>query len=349
MHAPPARMDNGPPTSSMFGPPYGGPPNYGTAHHLEEGYNRKVPENITSARYSIAYLSTVAQLTVYSGPVILGVQLGMDPDAVYWVGRIGISCLLVPLIILLLHALHLFMLWSGRPAKMIFLLMAILPGAVIAYTGGVYSSASGNLYGLLVSEDCTKGRGDGRIAGWQKEKHDLQAAYETAKEILTDCRALEHEIEEKEYHLQDMANQREKITKEPTLLNCQAWAVHGQMHDEIKGWTAWAEKTLAYEKKYKAEFTYLAAVEANMFCGGFCEPGPMLWMDYDLAGGRAEGKRHAACAPLVAAKFGIILREGRMCFYIGVVGVFFLVFAFNLMKPLLEYLGYRTNPWTRRD
>ncbi|CAK0869629.1 unnamed protein product [Prorocentrum cordatum] len=56
----------------------------------------------------------------------------------------------------------------------------------------------------------------------------------------------------------------------------------------------WADRPQREHTYYWREWDYLAQVEANHFCGGFCEPGPSLFVDYDLSG-RQGPTRTSAC------------------------------------------------------
>ncbi|CAK0869627.1 unnamed protein product [Prorocentrum cordatum] len=69
----------------------------------------------------------------------------------------------------------------------------------------------------------------------------------------------------------------------------------------------WADRPQREHTYYWREWDYLAQVEANHFCGGFCEPGPSLFVDYDLSG-RQGGK----CAPLVGLKFGVVQYQAQL-------------------------------------
>merc|ERR1712216_740458 len=87
---------------------------------------------------------------------------------------------------------------------------------------------------------------------------------------------------------------------------------------------------------YSSEWKYLASVERNQLCGGFCEPGPMLWTSIEETG-RQGGK----CAPYVAIKMLVIAHEGGVVMMMGFI---ILVIAFLLYFALgrwMKRIGFK--------
>ncbi|CAK0869625.1 unnamed protein product [Prorocentrum cordatum] len=98
----------------------------------------------------------------------------------------------------------------------------------------------------------------------------------------------------------------------------------------------WADRPQREHTYYWREWDYLAQVEANHFCGGFCEPGPSLFVDYDLSG-RQGGK----CAPLVGLKFGVVQYQAQLVLWTSVISlVLVIAVLFPLAMPHLKELGY---------
>jgi len=88
-----------------------------------------------------------------------------------------------------------------------------------------------------------------------------------------------------------------------------------------------------YSKERVRDFHYLASVEKNHVCGGFCQAGPSLWTGF----GDREG---SVCAPIVAAKFMTIKRRADMIFWTSLINLLILIISYVYARPLLERLGY---------
>eukprot|EP00929_Paragymnodinium_shiwhaense_P112477 TRINITY_DN80733_c0_g1_i1.p1 TRINITY_DN80733_c0_g1~~TRINITY_DN80733_c0_g1_i1.p1 ORF type:complete len:386 (+),score=70.15 TRINITY_DN80733_c0_g1_i1:65-1222(+) len=89
------------------------------------------------------------------------------------------------------------------------------------------------------------------------------------------------------------------------------------------------------EDKYL--YDYLASLEANYNCAGFCKSGEMLWNPAPDSTPKGEG----ACAPYVGLKFLTILRQARLLFVIaGITGAVALI-GLTAADPLLNRLGYK--------
>jgi len=85
----------------------------------------------------------------------------------------------------------------------------------------------------------------------------------------------------------------------------------------------------------RPEWTYLASVEANHVCGGFCKSGPMLWTSYDQTG-RYGGK----CSPFVAQKFLTVNHHGVVILWVELATILICFTFYMLARPLLMDLGY---------
>lgn len=90
-----------------------------------------------------------------------------------------------------------------------------------------------------------------------------------------------------------------------------------------------------YSKERVRDFHYLATVEANHVCGGFCLPGPTLWTGFGEL-----GREGSMCAPLVATKFLTIRRRADMIFWTSFINCLILIFSYLYARPLFETLGY---------
>jgi hypothetical protein len=92
-------------------------------------------------------------------------------------------------------------------------------------------------------------------------------------------------------------------------------------------------KRMEHEREYK----YLASMEANHVCAGFCQPGPNLFTDYDVS-----GKQGSKCAPIVAHKFLVVQHEAQQLFTVSVIAVTLVVVFLQCARGAGQRVGYRT-------
>lgn len=275
-------------------------------------------ETTSAQRQSFAYIFTVAMLSIYSGPVILALQLGVDPDVAYWIGRYGQLAAFVPLWIVMMHMVVMSQ-FTGEEKKChkrILMATAVLPSVLLAATGGLYMSSSRWWSLRLINEDCN-------AHGVSEGKAELQEAYEVALGMYKECR--QNLLE---------ANGGVELRWRPTLQSCQEWARLSPVDESAKAWKSYSRKVAKADESFHTQFEYLASVEANHVCGGFCQPGPMLWNDYDVI-----GKQGSRCAPMLGTKFQVIHRQGLQLLVISLVGISIVFFMGSLvnkyMKPFL--------------
>lgn len=272
-----------------------------------------------AARQSFAYIFTATMLSIYSGPVILALQLGADPDVAYWIGRYGQLAAFVPLWFVMMHMVMMTQL-AGEEKKVrknILMWTAILPAIILAFSGGLYMSSSRWWSLRLTNEDCGP-------SGNSQGKAELQEAYEVALDMYKECR--QNMLE---------ANGGVEPRWRPTLQSCSEWARLSPVDEESKAWKAYSRKAEKADKNFHTQFEYLASVEANHVCGGFCQPGPMLWNDYDVI-----GKQGSRCAPMLGTKFQVTHRQGLQLLVISLAGmsVFFFIGGVvdKFVKPFLS-------------
>lgn len=273
-------------------------------------FQRARPPGANSACRTVAYFATLVQLCLSAAPMILSVQLGFDPDVEYWIGRIGRWALVVPVYTMLLHVVHVWQITHGRQNRSVFIFM-VIPMVLLCFTGYWYMSPSANIQAQLFSEDCT-----GR---WLPGKLRLQQAYEEAHAVYLAC--TQRILGE---------NGTASSFRQPTLQSCEEWASHANATDHRGGTVP-----QGMSEGRMLDFNYLAYIEANHVCGGFCHPGPALWNAYGELG-RAGGK----CAPLVAGKFSVVRGRAELVFWVGFSNVVIFIIGYLHSRPLLARLGY---------
>jgi len=128
-------------TTAMFGT--GNPYSPATTKHVGARpmlggiFERARPPGAASACRTLAYFSTLTQLCLYAAPVILCLQMAMDPDVVYWIGGFGQWAVVVPFYCLLLHVIHVKQIAANTQTRAIFALM-IIPMICLAILGLLY-------------------------------------------------------------------------------------------------------------------------------------------------------------------------------------------------------------------
>eukprot|EP00928_Gymnodinium_smaydae_P090683 TRINITY_DN74442_c0_g1_i1.p1 TRINITY_DN74442_c0_g1~~TRINITY_DN74442_c0_g1_i1.p1 ORF type:complete len:302 (-),score=36.69 TRINITY_DN74442_c0_g1_i1:32-877(-) len=222
---------------------------------------------------------TVACFLVYAGPCVIAFQLGSDPDVAYWIDRSALFvAALLPLLFVGQHFLHVLQVRAGQSRMPLLLAASVLPALALSISAGHYGFEANNLQGMLMSDMC--------LASHLPAKRRLQMAYMDGYGLHLKCL--------QRYGLDPNT---QLLTRYPLLQNCKEWADY---HDTHVG----TEKL--------ADLHYLATVEANHVCGGFCQPGPMLWTPM-----RKFHQQDNACASDVGLKFRTVERIADSLFWVS--------------------------------
>lgn len=301
------------------------------------------------ARFSVPYVVSVCMACVFAAPTIVAIRLGTDADAAFWIGRVGLLAWLIPVFLATMHMIHLLQLSRGAPRRSTVDLSGIVPAVILAVIGIFYSMEAAFLESHLRSDDC-----NARSSQPLMEKPRLEAAYVLALKAYAACQ---------EEHFARNGHEMLPASPRPTLQQCWQWKTMDESLDlgeELVYWKGyvddqtvaewflgslgfswitrnyWADRPMQAHEYYWREWHYLAHLEANHFCGGFCEPGPSLFNDYDMSG-RQGGK----CAPLVGLKFGVIHYEGQLVLWTSVISLVLMLAVLKpLVTPYLKELGY---------
>mmetsp|Transcript_2537 Transcript_2537/g.7526 ORF Transcript_2537/g.7526 Transcript_2537/m.7526 type:complete len:318 (-) Transcript_2537:76-1029(-) len=278
---------------------------------------------------------TIFLFVVFMAPIIVAVQIAADFDAAFWIGRVGYLAALLPLVFFILHFLHLHEVRRQRrnPKFVWFIFAIVFPAVLLLVIGGYYMMSANWLYGQLKSDDCSG-------HGYVPEKRGLQLAYNDASHIYDHCVTRLY-----------IANHNQTLERRPVLQNCREYSrAFGEVHyGELgyHGWKTWLGNRVGPERKrlrmevvkWRRQWDYLAALEANHLCGGFCERGRMLWSNQDLI-----GRMHFSnCAPAVALKFLDIEFQGLLliCSQFVILGLTLPLLVIVAM-PRMERLGYKS-------
>lgn len=268
--------------------------------------------------FGVARIFTLALFCIFAGPTLIAVQMALDEDAKFWIGRTGLLALFVPVYITILFFVHCKSLEEGTASVRIFWWTMLPPALLLLVLGMEYMITAQFLYGQLKSRDCSAG-------GALPEKHMLQEAYVFSAGIYEQC-------------LQRMKDERGGVdllpSERPTLMACDEWIAHENLA-WVKPWRSY-KKQQARQKTLRRELDYLASVEANHLCGGFCEVGDQLFSDEGVP---TDGGR---CTHYVAHKFLVIHDEGKTVFFLGFALAWLCVGLGTGMAKTLHTMGYST-------
>lgn len=274
-------------------------------------------------RHFIAYMFTLTAFTILAAPTIISIQLGFDVDAGFWIGKWGYLAFFVPFFLVGQHFYHLWMLGDRtRRRRYIFIIVPVLPAVLFMIIGGTYMSFSRHLYGQLKSEDC-------RPDGPTPAKFWMQEAYDEAQAAYNQCLAR---------LVKD--NQGLPLRRHPNLQSCTEW---DDLLANRKGVVPWkgyktSPGTLRqHNPSNDHRWQYLADVEVNHLCGGFCSPGPSLFVSYSQT-----GHRGGSCAQFVAFRFLSIMHWGTVVFAMGLITVVLSIPTYVFSRSFLTNMGYKS-------
>jgi len=274
-------------------------------------------------RNFMAYMFTMVLFVLLSAPTIISIHLGMDNDSAFWIGRWGLVSLAVPVFLFGQHFYHLWMLQDRtRRRRYIFVIAPVVPAVLFMIIGGTYMSMARHLYGQLMSSDCNP-------TGTLPAKYWMQEAYEEAGAAYKQCVT---RMEEE--------NMGQELRRHPTLQSCEEWSKLMSQQQGVVPWKGYkvTPGTLRqHNPSNDHRWQYLANVELNHLCGGFCKPGPPLFASYDLT-----GRMGGACSQFVAFRFLSIMHWAIVIFSIGLTIVVLSIPTYLYMRPFLTNMGYKS-------
>jgi len=172
----------------------------------------------------------------------------------------------------------------------------LLPAVMFAAIGGVYMNSCEMAYAHLISNDCSVPR----------EKAELQMAYDQAQTMYLAC-------------LQRMdisPDATEDGRLPPSVASCEEFQRASQANH-----------------MFNAEWEYLAHMELNQICGGFCDPGrPLFVRSLDV---------HEPCAQFVAHKMWTASHQASQVLAYGVIVIgLYIPLYIGILSPALATFGY---------
>jgi len=276
-----------------------------------------------NVRHFIAYMFTLTAFTILAPPTIISIQLGMDVDARFWIGGWGLMAVFVPIFLFAQHFYHLWMLGDKtRRRRYIFIIVPVVPAVLFMIIGGTYMTFARSLYGQLKSDDCT-------ASSPMPAKFWMQGAYDEAHQAYDQC-----------ITRLTAENQGQPLRRHPNLQSCSEWE---DLQLGVKGVVPWkgyktAPGTLRqHNPSNDHRWQYLADVEANHLCGGFCSQGPSLFVSY-----AHTGRQGGSCAQFVAFRFLSINHWGIVIFAIGLMVLVLSIPAYIFSRSFLTNMGYKS-------
>lgn len=191
-----------------------------------------VEKGVLDLRRTLALIFTFTVFCAYAPPTVIAMQMAVDPDVGFWVGRLAWGTLCVPILLIAQHMVHETYLADPRLLKAMMFTVALIPAIWFCVVGGLYMNEADYVSGEMRVSDC----------GGMDAKANLQEAYGEATTLKNTC--LQRKIKE---------NANQPIHYDITLPMC----------DEYK-W-ALGNGTSSYY------FRYLAHCEINHQCSGFCD------------------------------------------------------------------------------
>jgi len=288
----------------------------------------KVEEDYTkwhNIRQFVAYMFTLTAFTVFAAPTIISIQLGMDNDAAFWIGQWGKVAIVVPIFLLGQHFYHIWMINNRRERRRyIFFIVPVIPAVLFMIIGGTYMSFARHLYGQLKSGDCTE-------SGPTPGKFYVQRAYDEARAAYDQCL----------FRLQS-DNLGQPLRRHPNLQSCNEWddLLQREGNTAITPWKGHkvSPGTLRQHIPYNNHrWQYLANVEINHVCGGFCTPGPSLFVSYDHS-----GRQGGSCAQFIAFRFLSIMHWGTVLFTVGLIVILLAIPTYVMSRNFLNTMGYKS-------
>jgi len=286
--------------------------------HKDEDYKKW-----HNVRHFIAYMFTLTAFTVLAAPTILSIQLGMDNDAGFWVGTWGLCAFFVPVFLVLQHFYHLWMLGDqSRRKRSLFIVVPVIPAVLFMVIGGTYMSLARNLYGQLKSDDCS-------ATSPMPAKFWMQTAYDEAHGAYSQC-----------MDRMQAQNMGQPLRRHPNVQSCSEW--DDLMSDRTgvvpwKGYKVSPGTLRQHNPSNKFRWQYLADVEAQHMCGGWCTPGPSLFVSF-----AQNGRQGGSCSQFVAFRFLSIMHWGIVIFAIGAITLVLSIPAYLFSRSFLTNMGYKS-------
>mmetsp|Transcript_47696 Transcript_47696/g.147024 ORF Transcript_47696/g.147024 Transcript_47696/m.147024 type:complete len:279 (+) Transcript_47696:115-951(+) len=192
-------------------------------------------------------LHSLLAFALYGVPIIAGIELGLCPSVLYWIGWFSWLVLLVPVFLIASHLVHAV---KRKPQFNAMVLSTVVPALVVMGVGYSVMMPISGITDRLTSSDCTT----------YSDKTYLNSAYEAAAKLWDQCLL------------------REAIATGKNVTELKA-SFSIDMCKEYQDSMASGEGA----QKWRRQWNYLQSLEVNQDCSGWCYAGQeSLWTtDHD--------------------------------------------------------------------
>lgn len=177
-------------------------------------------------------LYTLCTFALFVGPVVTGLQLGMEPSVVYWIGRHAWMLLLVPFFLLIAHVLHSN---ARRPQFYAMLLSTVLPSMLVVAVG----------YSHQTPLNRVRARLDESL--WSEGFQKLKDAHVAAERVYDLCIS----------NLATATGRSEKVLRARVCIQ------------ECPEYDIVLEGSMGEHQKWRRQWDYLSRLELDQGCAGW--------------------------------------------------------------------------------
>lgn len=181
---------------------------------------------------------TLASFAVFGAPVIFGIHLAWDPNVAYWIGPMGYATILVPALLVMCHFAHLRV---GRPTQLVTIFGTVVPSIILLLVANLHMGQMSAMGSQLTSSDCTT----------YGKKLEMERSWAAAAILYHDC--LVRTSRENDVTFKDAMQ----------LFRLQECTEYQATPDNYT--------------QHRDTWNYLARLEEEEQCSGWCAESPPLW------------------------------------------------------------------------
>jgi len=256
-----------PVVQSPLNPEFPGPPRIRGPDELAL---KAVEQGVIEHRKTLNLVFTCFVFLAYAGPSVITMHMAFDPDVAFWLGRVGVLTVLLPLLFLVQYGVHESRINNPKSLRFIMFWTATIPAIWFCSMGGVYMNEADYTYDMIHNSGC------------EGVKGDLQDAYNKALSLQAVC---------VNRMIQENGGKPLPGLFVPVITLCEEY------QDVNKG-------------ELKTYWNYLAHAEVNHVCSGMCEGGPALWSGTGTRHGLPCGRHIAQKMLIVKEQAVLVLVSG---------------------------------------
>lgn len=179
-------------------------------------------------------LHSLLAFAIYGVPILNGIQLGIDPSVLYWIGWHSWFVMLVPLLLVICHFFHAV---KGRPQFNAMVMSTVVPALIVIAIGYSVMVPISGITDRLMSSDCTT----------YTDKTYLNDAYEAAAQIWESCLLRESN---------ETGRSVKELKAQMVVDECLEYSENDVKQEGARNWAP--------------QWRYLRSLEVNQDCSGWC-------------------------------------------------------------------------------